>query len=149
MWQQTMYCQFGQKWSKLHHGPMWTAASSSQGLSSSHSTTMDIEAVSSLVFYQYYINFNAYACIQALVNIPAVSERTIRRDLEASKVTLTSEIQVYTCIHVHVFNMYNIQVLYMYMYVHINVYASMYTHVHLFVYMDTATTGVYVYILCI
>ena len=30
LWQQTMYCQFGQKWAKLHHGPLWSVASSSQ-----------------------------------------------------------------------------------------------------------------------
>ena len=22
-WLQTMYCNFGEKWAKLHHGPMW------------------------------------------------------------------------------------------------------------------------------
>lgn len=31
---------------------------------------------------------------QALVNIPGVSERTLRRDIEASSVTLSSTIQV-------------------------------------------------------
>ena len=47
------------------------------------------------------------------MNIPAVSERIIRRDLEASKVTLTSEILVhvyilalYMYVHVHVHCMY-------------------------------------------
>ena len=23
-WLQTMYCHFGQKWSKLHNGPLWS-----------------------------------------------------------------------------------------------------------------------------
>ncbi len=35
LWQQSMYCQFGQKWAKLHHGPMWsiiTSSSASQQL---------------------------------------------------------------------------------------------------------------------
>lgn len=30
LWQQTMYTQFGQKWSKLHHGPLWSVVSSAQ-----------------------------------------------------------------------------------------------------------------------
>ena len=25
VWQETMYTQFGQKWAKLHHGPMWAS----------------------------------------------------------------------------------------------------------------------------
>ena len=32
MWQQTMYTQFGQKWAKLHHGPMWTTIAGDQKL---------------------------------------------------------------------------------------------------------------------
>lgn len=27
-WLQTMYSHFGQKWTRLHHGPMWSLASS-------------------------------------------------------------------------------------------------------------------------
>lgn len=27
LWQQTMYAPFGQKWAKLHHGPLWSIAS--------------------------------------------------------------------------------------------------------------------------
>lgn len=30
VWQQTMYTHFGQKWSNLHHGPMWNVASCTQ-----------------------------------------------------------------------------------------------------------------------
>ena len=29
-WLQSMYCNFGQKWMKLHHGPMWSVAPSMQ-----------------------------------------------------------------------------------------------------------------------
>ena len=35
LWQQSMNCQFGQKWAKLHHGRMWniiTSSSASQHL---------------------------------------------------------------------------------------------------------------------
>jgi len=38
LWQQTMYCHFGQKWSKLHHGPLWSVAFSAQSSDSSHDT---------------------------------------------------------------------------------------------------------------
>ena len=31
LWLQTMYVQFGQKWAKLHHGPMWSIVRLSQG----------------------------------------------------------------------------------------------------------------------
>ena len=89
MWQQTMYCQFGQIWCKLHHGPLWIAASSSH-------TVMAIESVSHYDYFNIdqYPVLHTYTSIQALVDIPALSEQTIRRDLEASKVTVTSEIQV-------------------------------------------------------
>ena len=30
VWQQSMYTLFGQKWSKLHHGPLWSVVSSAQ-----------------------------------------------------------------------------------------------------------------------
>ena len=30
VWLETMYSNFGQKWAKLHHGPLWSAASSMQ-----------------------------------------------------------------------------------------------------------------------
>jgi len=34
------------------------------------------------------------ACLKALVNIPANCERTLQRDISASGITITSEIQV-------------------------------------------------------
>lgn len=30
LWQQTMYSHFGEKWVKLHRGPMWCTSSSAQ-----------------------------------------------------------------------------------------------------------------------
>ena len=30
LWSQTMYCNFGEKWVKLHRGPMWCFADSAQ-----------------------------------------------------------------------------------------------------------------------
>ena len=29
-WMQTMYCNFGEKWVKLHRGPMWCATRADQ-----------------------------------------------------------------------------------------------------------------------
>ena len=29
-WQTSMYCLFGTKWSKLHHGPMWSVVPTGQ-----------------------------------------------------------------------------------------------------------------------
>jgi hypothetical protein len=65
LWQQTMYTQFGQKWAKLHHGPMWASAAGNRKLNT----------------------------MEAKVNIPALSESTIRRDITRSDVTTTTEIQ--------------------------------------------------------
>ena len=31
-WLQTMYCNFGEKWIRLHRGPMWCATSAEQDL---------------------------------------------------------------------------------------------------------------------
>ena len=41
-WQQTMYCQFGQKWAKLHHGPIWRVAPSSDVPDSNARETMQV-----------------------------------------------------------------------------------------------------------
>ena len=61
-----MYSHFDQKWSILHHGPMWRVTRSHQSCENQ----------------------------KALVNIPANSERTLQRDISASGITITSEIQV-------------------------------------------------------
>ncbi|XP_065900800.1 uncharacterized protein [Dysidea avara] len=80
LWQQTMYCHFGQKWSKLHHGPLWSVTFSAQSSESSHSSAD-----------QHSFGRNP---LQALVNIPGISERTIRRDIASSEIHLNSQIQL-------------------------------------------------------
>lgn len=64
------------KWYKLHHGPLWCVTLASQApLEPRHSS--DSKRIQ-----------------EALVNVPGLSERTLRRDIESSSVTLTSEIQM-------------------------------------------------------
>ena len=41
LWQQTMYIQFGQKWAKLHHGPLWCVASTGQSEMSSEACSLN------------------------------------------------------------------------------------------------------------
>ncbi|XP_065891566.1 uncharacterized protein [Dysidea avara] len=76
LWQQTMYSNFGQKWSILHHGPMCRVNSSPQA--------SDIQSDDT----------RRQCTMNALVNIPAVSERSLRRDFGSSAITITAEIQV-------------------------------------------------------
>ena len=62
LWQQTMYVQFGQKWCKLHHGPLWRVVSSTQnpegGVTCQPLQTQDTMDVSAnLVFlFLYYLS---------------------------------------------------------------------------------------------
>jgi len=39
LWLQTMYCNFGEKWVKLHRGPMWCIADSAQHVEGASSAT--------------------------------------------------------------------------------------------------------------
>lgn len=88
-WLETMYVLFGTKFSKIFGGPMWSKDPTSQG--SSNTTT----AHDPLLVYSVFI----FVCdlpffYQARVNIPAVGERTMRRDIATSQFTTGSEIQV-------------------------------------------------------
>ena len=49
LWQETMYTQFGQKWSKLHHGPLWS------GLSDQEMNTMKVHSFTSGDMYSIAI----------------------------------------------------------------------------------------------
>ncbi|XP_065904934.1 uncharacterized protein [Dysidea avara] len=62
LWQQTMYCHFGQKWVRLHSGPTWGVAHSVQGQES------------------WQLSVHKRCTMEALVNVPGNSERTLRRD---------------------------------------------------------------------
>ena len=58
------------------------------------------------------------SCIseQALVNVPALSERTLRRDIAKAEVSTGPEIQVLYITHIHVHKcMYTSTLVYMYM----------------------------------
>ncbi|XP_065887166.1 uncharacterized protein [Dysidea avara] len=75
-WQQSMYCQFGQKWTKLLRGPMWSVVFSGQSSEEAEN------------------NSHSQSTMKALVNIPALSDRTMRRDIESSNIHLNSQIQI-------------------------------------------------------
>ncbi|XP_065917202.1 uncharacterized protein [Dysidea avara] len=72
-WLLTMYCNFGEKWVKLHRGPMWCVASSVEDPCSSTAQNQNT--------------------MKALVNIPAISERSIRSTISSCTTTLDSQVQ--------------------------------------------------------
>ena len=105
-----MYVYFGQKWMKLHQGPLWNVAGSMQS-SSVHVVQLSCCQLCIIVYlrvgqrascttwvsqvkqFMLYI-FNSLLTPQTWVNTPLLSESTIRQDLVASGISLTSEIQV-------------------------------------------------------
>ena len=83
LWQETMYVQFGQKWSKLHHSPLWSGGEDSQ------MGTMKV------CVYGTLCKYNFMQCYVGMLRFVSMSlERTLRRSINASGVTLTPEIQV-------------------------------------------------------
>ena len=86
-----MYCHFGQKWLRLHRGPMWSVVSSQNPDSvANNQHTMEVSTNA----LTCKIHICLASCTQALVNIPAISDRSIRYDLAASKTTIDPQIQV-------------------------------------------------------
>ena len=63
--------------------------------------SLSLKPITSSILWMY-VQMHSYAknhiclasCTQALVNIPAISDRSIRYDLAASKTTIDSQIQV-------------------------------------------------------
>ena len=95
LWQQTIYCHFGQKWSILHHGPMWHVTQSLQGYEGqSICSNATMQRTMEVVHDMYIVIIILFSTLQALVNIPANSERTLQQDISAGGVTITPEIQV-------------------------------------------------------
>ncbi|XP_065899778.1 uncharacterized protein [Dysidea avara] len=72
-----MYSNFGEKWVKLHRGPMWCLAGSVQELDFPRSSMLQNQST-----------------MDALVNIPAISERSIRTTISSCKTTLDSQLQI-------------------------------------------------------
>ncbi|XP_065884178.1 uncharacterized protein [Dysidea avara] len=72
-----MYSHFGQKWVRLHRGPMWCTVPSAQ----------DSEGMC-------FSTSQSQKTMEALVNIPAVSERSLRYDFSMSDTTVDSRIQL-------------------------------------------------------
>ena len=84
-----MYNLFGTKWCNIFAGPLWSYAPVAQA--NEHQTTMKMP---SKVCVSKLCSFNVYMIFKALVNVPALSERTIRRGVAASDFTLGTNIQV-------------------------------------------------------
>ena len=99
-WQATMYCHFGQKWAKLHYGPLWSVSptesdrdsqqcyENTQKVCTSNDNWVYIAVKSLLQQYKF----------QALTNIPGVSKRALRRDIASSSISLDVQIQVWLLI---------------------------------------------------
>ncbi|XP_065914473.1 uncharacterized protein [Dysidea avara] len=83
LWQQTMYSQFGQKWSRLQQGPMWNVVFSAQASEVGEGIPSDVDPEDS----------HCRSTMKALVNIPAISDRSLRRDIASSNIHLGSQIQ--------------------------------------------------------
>ena len=83
-----MYSHFGEKWVKLHRGPMWCTSSLPQGSEGDvvHTTTQHLSQETMAVYQMNLFYTMLMICTQALVNVPAVSERSIRSDFSSSKV---------------------------------------------------------------
>ena len=96
-WLQTMYVLFGTKWAKIFAGPMWSYVPIMQASERNLAVGMmnpvnvsDLTTTDLLIYHSFYV----LPPLQALVNVPALSERTLRRDIEASGFTTGPEIQV-------------------------------------------------------
>ena len=62
LWIQTMYTQFGQKWPKLHHGPMWTNMAKDQKLD-----TMKVTLVCINYVYSNNVCYISTSCISLVI----------------------------------------------------------------------------------
>ncbi len=116
-WLETMYCQFGQKWAKLHHGPMWSVSELHGTSHQKERKTVEVYNYSSMQEETGRVVhiIIAAACItpsiiiimmflmQALANIPSVSESTLRRGIADSGI---SSIQVYNACYRIMGNVY-------------------------------------------
>ncbi len=83
-----MYVVFGKKWLNLYSGPMWKVVGTGQEGAHALSTSRRTEDVR-ICSFSHFSTF-----IQARVNIPALSVRTIERDIASSVFTVKTGIQV-------------------------------------------------------
>ncbi|XP_065905627.1 uncharacterized protein [Dysidea avara] len=75
LWLETMYNLFGTKWCRIFSGPMWSYVSIAQSEAQSNESAITKEPS------------------KALVNIPAISERTLQRSVEYGDFTIGTNIQ--------------------------------------------------------
>ena len=93
-----MYNHFGQKWASLHHGPMWSVSKSTQ-LQGSNREIVKVHVAMCIicelrVFCMQTESDCMFFGLQALVNVPALSERSLRRDIASSGISMDAKIQV-------------------------------------------------------
>lgn len=107
-----MYILFGTKWAKLFCGPMWSyvpimqVADARQPVPSTNPMN-PVNVRYTVYAYDFVFGSRLQACnciegililsnMKALVNVPGLSERTLRRQIERSNFSAGPEIQVCT-----------------------------------------------------
>ena len=78
LWQLTMFSQFGIKWTALHHGPPWSVTCNDGEV---HSNKQDPMTVRIQTINDHVIQMHV---LQALVNVPALSVKTLQQDITSS-----------------------------------------------------------------
>ncbi len=90
LWLQSIYVVFGKKWLNLYSGPIRKVVGTGQEGAHALSTSRRTENVRT--FYVLLFIFSKF--IEERVNIPALSVRTIERDIASSVFTVKAGIQV-------------------------------------------------------
>ena len=80
------------KMAKLHHGPLWSIVP----LDQSGDAAVGKKYAGSITYYFFlFILWTLMLIFQVKVNVPGLSERTLRRDFEKAGVALDAKIQVH------------------------------------------------------
>ena len=90
LWLETMYNLFGTKWCRIFSGPMWSYVSIAQ----SNESAITKEPSKVYILISRVIIKLLIQLFKTLVNIPAISERTLRRNVEYGDFTIGTNIQV-------------------------------------------------------
>lgn len=95
-WLVSMFTLFGTKWVKIFCGPMWKIMSTSQSVPEPRHGGLDPLEVLFIELRCYNMYTSCFSLLlQARVNVPGLSERTLERDIVSSGISLGSEVQVY------------------------------------------------------
>ena len=94
LWLETMYNLFGTKWCRIFSGPMWSYVSIAQSEAQSNESAITKEPSKVYILISRVIIKLLIQLFKALVNIPAISERTLQRSVEYGDFTIGTNIQV-------------------------------------------------------